>query len=77
MAANRKLFQCPAPLVELGFSPTAALTYKVMVNKCVMVINSNKWFQQLQKLPASDRAWIEGNQVAVPVTSLLWLEYSE
>jgi len=29
------------------------------------------------KIAASDRAWIAGNQVAVPVTSLLWLEYSE
>jgi len=43
VAAKRKLFQCPASLVELGFSPTAALTYKVMVNKCIMDINSNRW----------------------------------
>jgi len=77
VASNRKLFQCPACFVDLGFSPTASMTYKVMVNKCVMVINSNRWYEQLQKLNPGDREWIEGNQVAVHVTSPLWDESSD
>ena len=74
MAGNRKLFQCPASFVELGFSPTAAMTYKVMVNKSVMVINSNRWLEQLDKLDPGDKAWIQGNQVLINVTAPLWRE---
>ena len=74
MAENKKLFQCPAGFVELGFSPTGFLTYKVMVNRSVMVINSNRWDEQLDALPAGDRDWILKNQVAVHVDTPLWKE---
>ena len=73
VAKNRKLFQCPAAFVGLGHSPTGAFGYQVMVNRSVMVINSNRWHEQLQSLPTEDRKWIEGNQVAVEVTAPLWV----
>ena len=47
IAQNRKLFQCPACFVELGFSPGGHLTYPVMVNKAVMVVCSTRWDEQL------------------------------
>ena len=73
IAQNRKLFQCPASFVELGFSPTGNLTYTVMVNKAVMVVCSNRWDEQLADLPRGDRDWIKGNCVVVYVTEPLWV----
>ena len=73
IAQNRKLFQCPACFIELGFSPTGFLTYKVMVNKAVMVVNSNRWEAQLGGLAKGDRDWIVGNSVVVDVDEPLWI----
>ena len=73
IAQNRKLFQCPAAFVELGFSPTGAFAYSVMVNKAVMVVCSNRWDEQLQLLDEGDRDWILGNSVIVHVDEPLWV----
>ena len=73
---NRKLFQCPACFVELGFSPGGHLTYSVMVNKAVMVVCSNRWEEQLQKLDEGDRDWIVGNSVVYHVSEPLWVKES-
>ena len=73
IAQNRKLFQCPACFVELGFSPTGAMTYSVMVNQAVMVVNSNRWDEQLSLLEKGDRDWILGNAVVVHVDEPLWV----
>ena len=73
IAQNRKLFQCPACFVDLGFSPTGAMTYSVMVNKAVMVVCSNRWDEQLNLLDKGDRAWILGNSVVVHVDKPLWV----
>ena len=73
---NRKLFQCPACFVELGFSPGGHLTYSVMVNKAVMVVCSNRWEEQLQKLDEGDRDWIVGNSVVYHVNEPLWVKES-
>ena len=73
IAQNRKLFQCPACFVELGFSPTGAMTYTVMVNKSVMVVCSNRWEEQLKLLDPGDRDWILGNSVVVKVDEPLWV----
>ena len=72
IAQNRKLFQCPASFVELGFSPTGNLTYPVMVNKAVMVVCSNRWDEQLAELEKDDRYWITGNSVVVRSEERLW-----
>ena len=73
IAQNRKLFQCPSCFVELGFSPTGAMTYSVMVNQAVMVVNSNRWDEQLSLLEKGDRDWILGNAVVVHVDEPLWV----
>ena len=74
IAQNRKLFQCPACFVDLGFSPGGHLTYSVMVNKAVMVVCSNRWHEQLELLSEGDRDWIVGNSVVVPVDEPLWIK---
>ena len=73
IAQNRKLFQCPACFIELGFSPTAAMTYSVMVNRSVMVVCSNRWDQQLEQLDKWDRDWIVANSVVYRVDAPLWV----
>ena len=74
ISENCKLFQCPAAFVKLGFSPTGAMCYTVMFNKSVMVINSNRWHEQLAKLEPGDRDWVEKNQAMIEVTEPLWIE---
>ena len=76
IAQNRKLFQCPAAFVELGFSPGGHLTYPVMVSKAVMVVCTNRWDEQLEMLAPGDRKWIEGNSVVVRVATPLWCQAS-
>jgi hypothetical protein len=69
---NRKLFQCPAVLVELGASPTAQHVYKVWLNDSVIVVCSNDWSTELLRLATADAAWLRGNTVHVAVSAPLW-----
>ena len=68
---ERRLFQCPPTWVALGGSATGMFSYKVWVNDALMCINSNKWTEELQRLPHGDAQWIMANQVLVQVTSSL------
>ena len=72
VSEQRKLFQCPACWVDLGATAGGHLVYKVWLNDVIMVINSNRWSEHLDKLPAVDKAWIEANQVLVKVTESLF-----
>ena len=70
---NRKLFQAPACLIDLGHSPTGRDVYRVFLNDAVLVIASNKWTDEVESLDsASDRAWILANQVLVVVTESMF-----
>ena len=72
---NRKLFQAPACLIDLGHSPTGRDVYRVFLNDAVLVIASNKWTDEVASLEsASDRAWIIANQVLVVVTESMFQE---
>ena len=72
---NRKLFQAPACLIDLGHSPTGRDVYRVFLNDAVLVIASNKWTDEVANLASeSDRAWIIANQVLVVVTESMFQE---
>ena len=62
---NRKLFQHPATMIDLGQSPTAAHVKSYWVNAAVSCIASNKWFEELLSLTPGDRDWISANTVTV------------
>jgi hypothetical protein len=71
---QRKLFQCPACWVQLGGSSTGCYSYKVWVNDACMVVSSNRWSEQVQRLPHLDAMWLLANQVLVPVTESMFLQ---
>ena len=63
---NRKLFQAPCCLLDLGHSPTGRDVYRIWLNDAVLVIASNRWTEELEAVESeSDRAWIKANQVWV------------
>ena len=70
---NRKLFQCPNALVQMAQSKTGCHSYAVYLNDTLLVISSNHWGEALSRLPHSEAAWIEANQVLIRVTRPLWL----
>ena len=70
---NRKVFQAPNAVLELGQSKTNCHSYRVYLNGVLFVIASNGWADDVLALPPSSRKWIEANQVLVNVTRPLWL----
>ena len=72
---NRKLFQCPAAWIQLGFSPTGRDMYKVWLNEAVMAIGSNSWAEQVDALKCpTDQRWIVKNTLVVHVESQMWID---
>ena len=68
VVANRKLFQAPATWVDLGHSPTGRDVYRVFLNDTVLVVCSNGWSAECEKLPfEDDREWLQKNCVLVIV----------
>ena len=72
--ANRKVFQCPNAVIELGQSKTNCHSYRVYLNNVLFVIASNGWTTAVDALPPSSRKWIEANQGLIQVTRPLWLQ---
>jgi len=74
VCAQRKLFQCPPVLIDLGHSPTGQSGYRVWLNDAVLIVCSNGWREALAALPEeSDRQWIEANQVFVMIHHRLFV----
>ena len=71
---NRKVFQAPAAILDLGHSPTGRDVYRVWLNDSVLVVNSNRWSADVRKQSVEDREWLEANQVLVVVTTPMWEE---
>ena len=72
---NRKLFQCPAVLVDLGHSPTGRDVYTVYLNDAVIVVGSNNWSQEVGELKkGGDAAWLSANAEHVAVTSPMYMK---
>ena len=74
---NRKVFQHPLCSVDLGHSPTGAHVKRYFLGNCCSVITTNKWYEDLAKLPAGDRAWLEANMVVFDVQQPLWVNPCE
>lgn len=71
---NRKVFQAPNAVLELGQSKTNCHSYQVYLNNVLFVIASNGWVDEVGALPPSSRKWIEANQVLINVTRPLWVD---
>ena len=69
---NRKVFQHPLCTVDLGHSPTGSHVRRYFLGNCCSVITTNKWYEDLKKLPASDQKWLEANMVVFDVEQPLW-----
>ena len=46
---------------------------RFFLGNCCSVITTNKWYEDLAKLPAGDRAWLEANMVVFDVQQPLWV----
>ena len=70
---NRKVFQMPCTLVQLGQSATGSFEYSVWLNDSVSVIATNRWRRDLYtSLQPEDVDWIQANSVLVEVLEPLW-----
>ena len=69
VADNRKVFQHPLTLVDIGHSPTGQHVKQYYLNDCVSIIASNDWLEEMAVLPAEARAWVLGNAVVQEITS--------
>ena len=71
---QKKLFQAGASSVLLGASGTNCHAYHVWVHRKKMVICSNVWAWNLQRLPAVDAEWLNANSTVVRVEERLYEE---
>ena len=69
---NRKVFQAPNAMVELGQSKTNCHSYQCYLNDTLLCIASNSWTAAVDACSAASREWIKANQVLVQVTRPLW-----
>ena len=57
------MMQASPWLVRMGTSQTNCNSYEVYLHNVMIVVCTNKWADQLEELPPSDREWIEANQI--------------
>ena len=74
VADNRKVFQHPACMIDLGHSPTGQHVIHVFLNDCCSIITTNSWHEQALELADGDQAWLRANVVVFDVTQPLWQE---
>ena len=71
--SQRRLFQSPPCMVDLGCSTTNCHKYQVFVSGVMMMICSNTWSEQLNDLEhEGDVEWLQSNSVHVHVHGPLW-----
>ena len=71
---QKRLFQAPACLVNLGASATNCFAYQVWVHRKRLVVTSNVWKSSLTALTTEDREWIERNSIYVYVSEPLYVQ---
>ena len=69
---NRKVFQHPQCEVDLGHSPTGQHVRRYFLGNCCSIITTNKWYQDVAKLPSGDQEWLSANMVVVDVDQPMW-----
>ena len=68
--AQKKLFQAPPCMVELGCSTTNCHSYKVLVSGIRLVICSNGWSEALGNMKSqADKDWLNDNSFVLDVKS--------
>ena len=70
--AQKKLFQSPPCMVQLGASSTNCHAYEAFVSGTGFIACSNTWVGQLELLSPADQEWIGSNSIAVHVDEELW-----
>ena len=73
VAHNRKVFQHPLCEVDLGHSPTGQHVRRFFLGHCCSVIATNKWHEDVKKLPSGDQEWLSANMVVFDVEQPLWM----
>ena len=71
--AQKKLFQSPPCMVQLGASSTNCHAYEVFVSGTGFIVCSNTWMEQVGRLSPADQEWIASNSIAVHVDEPLWV----
>ena len=69
---QKKLFQGPPCMVDLGMSATNCHSYKVLVSGTMLVICSNDWTPRKQELSLEDAAWLDANSIRISVEEPMW-----
>ena len=69
---NRKVFQHPLCMVDLGHSPTGQHVKRYFLANACSVITTNKWYEEVEKLAAGDREWLSANMIVLDVEQPLW-----
>ena len=72
VVANKKIFQAPPVEVSLGNSATNCYAYTRWLHQKLLVVSTNRWFFELDNLPAVDTAWLKANSVVIHVKTPLW-----
>ena len=70
---NRKVFQHPQCMVDLGHSPTGQHVKRYFLGHCCSIITTNRWHEDVLGLPISDRNWLLANMVVFDGTQAPWL----
>ena len=69
----KKLFQSPVNPVTYGSSPTNAFVHTVWIHGVKLVVGSNVWMKELDKLPKESADWISSNSLYVRVDRPLFV----
>ena len=69
---HRDLLQASKRDITLGHSGTNRFTYTVNLYRVKIIITSNEWYDELEKLSEKDQAWVRGNTVMIDIDSPTW-----
>ena len=69
---NRKMFQHPQCMVDLGHSPTGQHVKRYFLGNACSILTTNRWHEDVARLAQSDQEWLRANMVVFDVTAPLW-----
>ena len=70
----KKVFQVGMSLVTYGTRPTNINVTHAWLHGIKLVIGSNVWQEELERLKPYDRQWVEDNSVHVVVDAPMWIQ---
>ena len=77
LSKHRDLLQASKRDITLGHSSTNKFTYTVNLYKVKIIITSNEWYDELEKMSQKDQDWINGNTVMIHVDSPTYVTEDE